>query len=155
MKPLDNFFKSTLKSFTVFSLSSLAFILIICFFPLMGTITVANFPLKQAISDNFKLFIPLLIVCIIISPLIGWACSKIKKKRFIYLLLIGFVCNWFAIISVMLMMSNFTIGKEDIETFMLLSVWGLVTYSIFSLPLLTLAIFLIERWTSRAVQTNL
>lgn len=39
-------------------------------------------------------------------------------------------------------------------SFLFLSVWALVAYSFFSIPILTLSIFIIERWTRRESVTG-
>lgn len=138
---------NTVKSFTIFSLASIAFVIIITLFPLISSLTMDNFPIQQVIKDNFKLLIPIFIVCLLISPLLGYASNKIRKARFFYLFLIGEVGCWFAIIAVMLMMSNFSIVENEFGSTMLLSAWGLVAYSFFSLPVLIPAIIVLERKT--------
>lgn len=141
---MRSFISNTLKSFAVLFLGSLSFVLIITIFPLIGSVTMDDFPLVQAIKDNFKLLIPLLITSLLISPLLGWASSRTAKKRFLILFLVGLLGCWLAVISVMFMWLGFTIftGK-----FIVLSLWGSVAYSLFSLPVLVPVIIVIERWT--------
>lgn len=141
------FLRNTVKSFTVLIAASLAFVLSITIFPLIGSLTMTNFPILQVIKDNFKILIPLLIISTLISPLFGWAASKLRKKRFLYLFIIGIIGSWLAIVSVMLMWSNFTIGKNDIGSLIFISVWGLLAYCFLSLPFLIPSIILIEKWT--------
>lgn len=145
--PKQFFLKNTFKSFTVLIIGSLLFVTIITIFPLIGSLTMDDFPIEQVVKDNFKLLIPLLIVNILISPLLGRASSKLRKKRFLYLFLIGIGGCWLTIIFVLLMWANFTIVSDDIGPFILMSIWGLFAYSFFSLPILIPAILIIEKWT--------
>lgn len=140
---------NSVKSLIVLLTGSLLFVTIITIFPLIGSLTMDNFPIIQVIKDNFKLMIPLIAVSILISPLLGWASNKLKKKRFLKLLLIGLVGNWIAILFVMLIWSNFNINKNDIDSYLFLSLWAFVAYSGFSIPILVPAILIIERWTRK------
>jgi len=145
---------NALKSFVVFFASSLTFVIIITIFPLIGSLTMNGFPIIQVIKDNFRLLIPLFFVCIIISPFVGWASYKIQKRRFLYLLLMGFGACMLAILAVMLMyfqtgFSNF--NESDLNSFILIAVWAFIAYSFFSIPVLIPAILLIEKWTRNKV----
>lgn len=140
---------NTIKSFTVLLIGSLVFVIIITIFPLIGSLTMDNFPIIQVIKDNFKLLVPLIAVSILISPLLGWASYKLKKKRFLKLLLIGLIGNWIAILLVMLIWSKFNINRNDIDSYLFLSLWAFVAYSGFSIPILVPAILIIERWTRK------
>lgn len=144
-----NIIINTIKTFTILLMGSLVFVIIITTFPLIGSLTIDNFPIHQVIKDNFKLLIPLITVSIIISPLLGWASNKLKKKRFLKLLLIGLAGNWLAIIFVMLIWSNFNINKNDIDSYLFLSLWAFIAYSGFSIPILISAILIIEKWTRK------
>ena len=135
----------------VFFIGSILFVSIMTLFPLIRSLTVGNFPIQQVIKDNFELLIPLFIVCILISPLFGLATYRLKKRRFLYLFIIGIGSCWIAIVLVMLMWSNFKIYNNDIGLLMLLSIWALIAYSFFSLPVLIPAIFIIEKWTQQTI----
>ena len=140
-------FSNTLKSFTVLIIGSLVFVIIITMFPLIGSLTIDNFPILQVIKDNFKLLLPLISVSIITCPLLGWGSYKFRKKRFIKLLTIGVIGNWLAILLVMIIWSNFNLNKNDFSSFMAISIWALLTYSIFSTPILVPGVLIIEKWT--------
>ncbi|MBI5538758.1 MAG: hypothetical protein HY951_01765 [Bacteroidia bacterium] len=140
---------NSIKSFFVLIIGSLLFVTIITIFPLIGSLTMDNFPIMQVIKDNFKLLFPLIAVSLIICPVLGWASNKIKKKRFLKLLLIGLVANWIAILLVMLMWSKFNINKNDIDSFLFLSLWAFLAYSGFSIPILVPAVLIIEKWTRK------
>ena len=146
IEQMNDFSKNSIKSLVVLSLSSLSFVILITIFPLIGSLTMDDFPILQVVKDNFKLLIPLLIVNLLISPLFGWASCKFRKKRIFYLMLIGIGGCWLAIIFVLLMWSNFTIINE-FGSFLVLSAWALGAYSFFSFPILVPAIIIIERWT--------
>ncbi len=152
--PATEILINTLKSFTILFLASLAFVSVITIFHLIGSLTMNDFPIIQVIKDNFSLLIPLGIVSMLLSPLLGWAGYKFIKKRFLKLLALGVLGNWIAIISIMLVWSNFSVNNEDIGSFLFLSVWALVAYSFFSIPILTLSIFIIERWTRKISGTG-
>jgi len=141
--------RNTVKSFIILFLSSLIFVLIITVFPLMGSLTVDNFPIQQVIADNLKLLYPLLLVSILISPLLGWAGFKLIKKRVIKLLIIGTCGCWLVIIFVMIMWSGPGIFKTNPGSALFLSVWALIAYSFISIPILVPAILLIEKWTRK------
>lgn len=144
--------RNTLKSFTVLCLGSLAFILLMTLFPLIGSFTLDNFPIQQVVKDNFKLLIPLIVVSLIISPFLGLVSYKCKKRRFLYLFIIGIIACWLAIVTVMLVSSNFTISKNDMSSFALISAWALMAYSFLAQPILIPAILIIEKWTRYKAQ---
>lgn len=146
-KHKSRFLLNTLKSMSVLCLGSLAFVIIITLFPLIGSLTMDHFPIMQVIKDNFALLIPLLSVSILISPILGWAATLFKKKRFLYLLMIGTLGCWLAIIAVMLLWSHFSISINDTSNMFLLSIWAMLAYCLISAPILAPAILLIEKWT--------
>lgn len=152
--PAGMIFRNALRSFTVLFFSSFAFILFITIFPLIGSFTTTHFPIQQVIKDNFKLLVPLFIASVLISPLFGIAATTIRKKRFLFLFLIGIGGCLLAIISVMLFWSGLTVAKEDLSSFAAISLWALAAYSFFSLPILVPAIIIIERWTREKQDTN-
>jgi len=143
----SGFVLSTLKSFAVLCLGAFAFVIIITLFPLIGSLTMDHFPIMQVIKDNFSILPPLLFVSILISPILGWASTRLKKKRFLYLLLIGVGGCWMAIIAVMLIWTHFIINLNDAGNMFLLSIWAMLAYFFMSAPILAPAILLIERWT--------
>lgn len=141
--------RNTLISLSVLICGSILFIIIITIFPLIGSLTVEQFPIFQVIKDNIKLLLPLLIVSVILSPFLGWASYKIANKRFLKLLVIGLIGNWLAIILTMLTWSNFNINFIDTGSYLFLSFWGVVAYSFYSLPILVPGILIIEKWTRK------
>lgn len=145
--PIQRILSNALKSFAVLAISSLAFVLVISFFPLIGSLTMDNFPIQQVIKDNFKLLVPLLTISLFICPLFGWVSYKFKRKRLLYLFAIGIVSCWLTIILYMFILSGFAVNKSDMGLFALISIWAFVGYSFFSLPILVPAIFIIERIT--------
>jgi hypothetical protein len=138
---------NSIKSFLILLLSSLIFVTIITLFPLIGSLTIDNIPIGQVIKDNLKLLVPLIFVSLIISPFLGWASLKILKKRILTLTAIGLVGNWIAIIFVMLIWSNFNVNKNEIDSYLFLSLWAFVAYSVFSIPIIVPSILIIEKWT--------
>ena len=146
-KHKSRFLLNTLKSMAVLCLGSLAFVIIITLFPLIGSLTLNHFPIMQVIKENFALLMPLLLVSILISPILGWAATRFRKKRFLYLLIIGTIGCWLAIIAVMLLWLHFPISINDAGNMFLLSFWAMLAYCFISAPILAPAILLIERWT--------
>lgn len=144
---MKTYFINTLKSIIVLILGSFVFVSIITIFPLIGSFTTPDFPIKQVIKENFQLMIPLSIVSFIIAPLLGLATKKVKKKRMFYLLIIGLFANWIAIIAVMLFWSKFTIYQEDLLSAFIVSLFALIIYSLFSLPILIPSMLILEKWT--------
>jgi putative effector of murein hydrolase len=143
---------NSIKSLFILLIGSLLFVTIITLFPLIGSLTIYNFPIGQVIKDNFKLLVPLIFVSLIISPFLGWASFKILKKRFLKLLAIGLIGNWIAIILVMLIWSNFNVDKNEIDSYLFLSLWAFLAYSGFSIPILVPSILIIERWTRKNIK---
>lgn len=138
---------NSIKSFLILLLSTLIFVTIITLFPLIGSLTIDNIPIGQVIKDNLKLLVLLIFVSLIISPFLGWASLKILKKRILTLTAIGLVGNWIAIIFVMLIWSNFNVNKNEIDSYLFLSLWAFVAYSVFSIPIIVPSILIIEKWT--------
>ena len=138
---------NTVKSIIILILGSFIFVLIITIFPLLGSLTMSDFPIKQVIKENFQLMIPLSAGSFIISFILGFATQKIKKKRKLYLLIIGILACWIAIIGVMLFWTKCNINPEDLSPMFLVSIWALITYSIFFLPVLIPSILILEKWT--------
>ncbi|MBI4929677.1 MAG: hypothetical protein HY841_02865 [Bacteroidetes bacterium] len=139
--------ENSLKSLMVLFIGSLLFVIIITIFPLVGSLTMDNFPILEIIKDNFKLLIPLFIASLLISPLLGWGSCKFKKRRFFSLFGICIGGCWVAIVFTLFIWSDFTIDRKEFGSFMLISAWGLIAYSFIIVPILVPAIIIIEKWT--------
>ena len=137
--------RNTLKSLVVLLLVPLAFVCFITLFPLIGSLSMHNFPIMHVVKDNFSLIPPLCLVGILLSPVFGWASTRFKRKRFLYLLMFGAAACQLAILLVMFLWAPFR--WEDTGTIFLVWLWAFVAYSFMSLPILAPAILLIERWT--------
>ncbi len=144
-QPIAKILRNTLKSLLILLLASLAFVCFITLFPLIGSLSMNNFPILQVVKDNFALLPPLCLVGILISPVLGWASTRFKRKRFLYLLMFGAAACQLAILLVMFLWSPFR--WEDTGTIFLVWVWAFLAYSFVSIPILAPAILLIERWT--------
>jgi hypothetical protein len=46
-------------------------------------------------------------------------------------------------------MSKFSLKGNDIVEILQLSVWAMLAYSMFAVPLVILAVFLLEKWTRK------
>jgi hypothetical protein len=147
--PFRIVFRNTLISMAVLFCASLAFVFIITLFPLIGSLTMDHFPMRQVIRENFTLLPPLLAVSLLISPWLGWCSYRFLKKRFLKLLLLGLAGNWLAIAVVMLLWTGLQLSTDDIFNMLLLSFWALLAYSLYSIPVMVPAFLLIERWTRR------
>ena len=122
---------NTVKAIIILILGSFVFVLIITIFPVIGSFTMSDFPIKQIIKENFQLMIPLSIGSFFISFIFGFATQKIKKKIILYLLIIGILACWLAIIGVMLFWTKYNINPEDLSPMFIVSIWALTAYSIF------------------------
>ena len=145
--PKKLFFQNMLKSLIVLFLGSIVFVTIITIFPLIGSLTMDDFPIQQVIKDNAKLLVPLLSVSVLVSPLLGFITYKLSRKRFLFLILIGVCAYWLVIIFVMLIWSGFNLTGKDLTPFMKVSLWSFLGYGFISLPIMLPAILIIEKWT--------
>ena len=129
--------------------ASVAFIVFISVFPAIGSLTVKAFPLKDVLIDNLKL---LLILCVVSIPLgffTGILAGKLKKKRIFWMIMLSLLFYWLMIILVIIVVSKFSLSAKDFSEVIQLSVWAMLAYSMFAMPLIIMAVFLLEKWTRK------
>jgi hypothetical protein len=139
----------SLKAILILLAASAAFIILISVFPLLGSLTVENFPLSDVLLDNARL---LLILCVLSIPLgffLGFLAGKIKSRRMFWLILLGLVSYWLIILATMMILSGFSLSGTGFVDLIKISLWAMLAYSMFAMPFVVLAIFFIERWTRK------
>jgi len=65
------------------------------------------------------------------------------------MIMLGLVFYWLMLLLVILVMSKFSLKGNDIVEILQLSVWAMLAYSMFAVPLVILAVFLLEKWTRK------
>lgn len=138
---------NSLKAFLLLISGALGFVLIITIFPVMGSLLLIDFPLWRVIKENSALLVPLSIFSFFISPGLGFAATILRYKRTLWLMIIGIVSYWLAVLFVMLVFSNFTLLNENLFNVFILALWSIFAYSFFSLPVLIPVILLFEKWS--------
>ncbi len=149
MSKLSQHFKNALKGATVMVGASLVFSILLSIFPLIGSIIVSEFSLKSVLSQNFDLFLLIAGTGIPIGIMVGIITPAIKQKRLFFLTLTGLIAYWLLIIIILLFSTGFKISTSDLGNVFLLSIWAMLAYSVFAIPVLALVIFLVERWTRK------
>ena len=129
--------------------ASVAFIAIITFFPLIGSLTVDNFPLRNVLLDNLHLLVMLCAISIPFGFFLGFIASILERKRIFWMIIIGLIFYWLILLLVILAMSKFSLNGNDFVEILQLSVWAMLAYSMFAVPLVILAVFLLEKWTRK------
>lgn len=131
------------------STASIAFVLIISVFPIIGSLITPGFELGKVLMQNLDLLIILLGVGIPVGIMLGILASAIKRRRLFTLILSGFIFYWLMIIVIVLFATGFTFSSSDLGILFSLSVWAMLAYSVFTLPLIMVGIFILERWTRK------
>ena len=152
--PQQLFWINFRKALIILFSGALAFTLIISIFPLIGSLFLDNFPIGRVLKENFSLLIPLSVFCICIAPLLSFIATIFRYNRIRWLLVIGILGYWVAVFLVMLFMSNFYLVYESFINVLILSIWGILAYSFFSLPILIPAIILFEKWSGSSIYTG-
>jgi hypothetical protein len=140
---------NALKGIIVMATASIAFVLIISVFPIIGSLVTPGFQLGEVLKQNFDLLIILLGVGIPVGIMLGILASAIKRRRLFMLILCGFIFYWLMIIGVILLATGFSFTSSDLGILFSMSVWAMLAYSVFTLPLIMLGIFILERWTRK------
>lgn len=71
-----------------------------------------------------------------------------SKKLLIHAWL-GFLCYWLLVIAIIIVASGFKNIISDFWNIFQLSIWAMLAYSIYAVPLVTLLIFIIEQRSGR------
>ena len=129
--------------------ASVAFILFISIFPLIGSLTTSGFPLGNVMRDNFHLLVILCLVSIPLGFFLGFLAGKLKRKRIFWMVILGLAFYWLMILLLIMIMSKFSFSGRDFVEILQLSVWAMLAYSMFAVPLVILAVFFLERWTRK------
>ncbi|NTW33380.1 MAG: hypothetical protein HGB12_12285 [Bacteroidetes bacterium] len=146
MKKTKEIFISSFKGFYITDVASLVFIVAISIFQIIGSFSVEKFPLMEVLYNNLKL---LLILCVLGLPVglyIGLYAGKMKLKRLFWMLLVSFFIFWLMIIIVIILKSDFSFSGNYINDILQMSVWAMLAYSFFAVPLIIMTVFFIERW---------
>ena len=149
MKNFNDYLVNSFKGIIMMLAASLVFVLFISVFPLIGSLTTSGFPLKNVMLDNFRLFIILALISIPLGFFIGIIAGRLKNKRMLWLIILGLLFYWLMIVLVILFMSKFSFSGKDFSDVFQLSVWAMLAYSFFAVPLVIMGVFLLERWTRK------
>lgn len=140
---------NALKGISVMAVASFTFVLIISVFPIIGSLVTPGVELGKVLKQNLDLLIILLGVGIPVGIMLGILASAIKRRRLFTLILSGFIFYWLLIIVIILITTGFSFASSELGILFSLSVWAMLAYSVFTLPLITLGIFILERWTRK------
>lgn len=140
---------NALKGVTVMAMASFIFVLIVSLFPVIGSFVATGFELGEMLLQNIDLLIILLGVGTPVGVMIGILAPSIKRRRLFALVLFGFIFYWLAIIVVILLATGFSFSSSDLGILFSMSIWAMLAYSVFTLPLITIGVFILERQTRR------
>ena len=149
MKSFNEYIVSSFKGITMLLAASLVFVLFISVFPLIGSLTTSGFPLKDVMIDNFYLLVILALISVPLGFFLGIIAGRLKNMRILWMVLLGLLFYWLMILLVILFMSKFSFAGQDISDIFQLSVWAMLAYSFFAVPMVIMAVFLLERWTRK------
>jgi hypothetical protein len=149
MMNLNTFIVNSFKGVLMLLAASLVFIIFISIFPFIGSFTTSGFPLKSVLLDNLHLLVILCAICIPLGFFLGFLAGMLKRKRIFWMIMLGLIFYWLMLLLVILAMSKFSLKGNDIVEILQLSVWAMLTYSMFAVPLVILAVFLLEKWTRK------
>ena len=149
MKNITSYLSNSFKSIVMLLAASLSFVLIITLFPLFGSLFVKGFSIGNVLMDNLKLLLMLSMVSVALGFFLGGLASALSKNRMFWMILGGFLFYWLMIVLVILLMSGFAVSGRDFPEIFILSVWAMVAYAVFAVPLVIFVIFFIEKWTRK------
>jgi hypothetical protein len=149
MKKTSIFFSNSFKGIIMLLAASLVFVFFLSVFPLIGSLTTGGFPLGSVMLDNLQLLIMLCLVSIPLGFFLGFLVGKLKKKRIFWMIILGFIFYWLMILLIIMIMAKFSFSGNDFSDILRLSAWAMLAYSMFAVPLVILAVFLLERWTRK------
>lgn len=130
-------------------IASVAFVLFISIFPLIGSLTVSGFPLQAVMLDNLHLLILLCVISLPLGLCLGIIAGRLKRKRIFWMILLGLLFYWTCILLIILFTSKSFIIGTDFSDVLRISIWAMLAYSLFAVPFVILAVFFIERWTRK------
>jgi len=145
MKKTKEIFLCSVKGFFITEIVSLVFIIAISIFQLIAYFLTEKFPISEVLYNNLKL---LLILCILGLPIglfLGLFAGKMKNKRLFWMVLLSFLIFWLIIIIAIILNSKFTFSGAYINDILQMSVWAMLAYSFFAVPLIIIAVFFIVR----------
>ena len=140
---------NALKGVAVMAMASFTFVLIVSLCPVIGSLVATGFELGEMLLQNIDLLIILLGVGTPVGVMIGILAPSIKRRRLFALVLFGFIFYWLAIIVVILLATGFSFSSSDLGILFSMSIWAMLAYSVFTLPLITIGVFILERQTRR------
>lgn len=149
MKKFHAYLANSFKGIMMLLAASLVFIIFISVFPLIGSFITSGFPLKDVLLDNLHLLVILCAISIPLGFFLGFLAGMLKRKRIFWMIILGLVFYWLMLLLVILAMSKFSLKGNDIVEILQLSVWAMLAYSMFAVPLVILAVFLLEKWTRK------
>lgn len=144
--------KNSLKAFFLLIVGILIFIIIITIFPLLGSLWLPDFPIGRVIKENFTVFVPLSFFSLLVSPVLGFATIRYRNKRKLKLTITGVLAYWLAVFFILLVFSDFKLLNENLFNVFVLTFWGIMAYSFFSLPVLIPIILIFEKWTRPEIE---
>lgn len=149
MKNFSDYLANSFKGIMMLLAASLVFVIFISVFPIIGSFTTSDFPLKNVLLDNLHLLVILCAISIPLGFFLGFLAGMLKRKRIFWMIMLGLVFYWLMLLLVILAVSKFSLKGNDIVEILQLSVWAMLAYSMFAVPLVILAVFLLEKWTRK------
>jgi len=105
--------------------------------------------LGNVMRDNFHLLVILCLVSIPLGFFLSFLAGKLKRKRIFWMVILGLAFYWLMILLLIMIMSKFSFSGRDFVEILQLSVWAMLAYSMFAVPMVILAVFFLERWTRK------
>ena len=149
MSKSSNNFSNAFKGVVMMATASFTFVLILSVLPMIGSLVATGFELDKILLQNLDLLIILLGAGIPVGIMLGILASSIKRRRLFTLILSGFVFYWLVIIVAILLATRFSFSSSDLGILFSMSIWAMLAYSVFTLPLIAFGIFVLERWTRK------
>ncbi|MFH0894437.1 MAG: hypothetical protein V2A54_08370 [Bacteroidota bacterium] len=151
MSSKKRYYRNAWRSATVIFCIFLVYFIVITIIPTITTITVSNFPLGDAISENFFLALPLLLSIIPNFFVLGTVTTKARKNRIFKILFAGLVGYYLTVILCLTFFSQWNLFSSSGRTEFAVEFtsWTMINYSIFTLPMYITGMVILEYWTRR------
>jgi hypothetical protein len=143
MKHLKEYLANSIKGIAMFLVASGIFILLISILAFSESSATSEFPLQDVMYKHFQLFILLCIVSIPIGFVIGIINDNLSKKRIFWSSLTGLILYWLMIILVIMIKTGFSLSNKGFSETIKISLWAMLSYTMFAVPLIVIAAFLI------------
>jgi hypothetical protein len=151
MSSRRRYYRNAGKSATVVLCIFMVYFIVITIIPAVTTISVSNFPLGDAISENFILALPLLISIIPNYFILGSITTQARKYRIFKTLMAGLAGYYLTVLLCLAVFSQWNLFSNGGRTEFAVEFtsWTMINYSIFTLPMYITGMVFLEYWTRR------